>query len=415
MKKIIYLLIIIILCFFGCKTEEPQNPPTVITNAASDVSIKIATINGEVINEGFLATTDRGFVFSDKNTNPSVSDIKVQSGYGKGVYSIVLDKLLVNTKYYFKAYATNIKGTAYGEVKSFTTADYKLPITITAIPKNITYTTVELAGSVTDEGGGTVTENGFVVGTNASPTLVDLKFPIAKGKAILTLIVNKLNVNTKYYVRTYAINEKGIAYGNEQGFTTIYIPTVTSKTGRIWLDRNLGASQVATSSTDEASYGDLYQWGRGADGHQLRTSPITNVNSKIDAPGNSNFILGTTSPFADWRNPQNDNLWQGVNGINNVCPTGFRIPTIIEWDQELKTWGSRNNQAGFTSSLKLPEAGYRNFDLGSLSYVGAIGYYWSSTAVSGTGSSVLQSQKNYAGIEETNGRAYGYSVRCIKD
>jgi len=43
------------------------------------------------------------------------------------------------------------------------------------------------------------------------------------------------------------------------------VPTVISKTGRVWMDRNLGASQVATSSTDPLSLGDLYQWGRGTD------------------------------------------------------------------------------------------------------------------------------------------------------
>ena len=171
--RILKNFILISIALLGCKTEEPQNPPTVITKVANDVTLKNATLNGEVTEEGFSATTDRGFVFSDKNTNPSVSDTKIQSGYGKGVYSIVLDKLPVNTKYYYKAYATNTKGTAYGEVQSFTTADYKLPTAVTDVPKNITYTTAELGGSVIDEGGGAVSESGFVVGTNASPTITD--------------------------------------------------------------------------------------------------------------------------------------------------------------------------------------------------------------------------------------------------
>ncbi|MCB4755356.1 MAG: hypothetical protein LGB62_07400, partial [Sulfurovum sp.] len=57
---------------------------------------------------------------------------------------------------------------------------------------------------------------------------------------------------------TKAIMYKGLTYG-----------CVTSKTGRIWLDRNIGASQVATSLSDEASYGYYFQWGRPADGHQI--------------------------------------------------------------------------------------------------------------------------------------------------
>ena len=110
--------------------------------------------------------------------------------------------------------------------------------------------------------------------------------------------------------------------------------TITSPvTGRVWMDRNLGASQVATSSTDVASYGDLYQWGRGTDGHQLRTSSTTNIQSAMDQPGHGDFILGTSVPY-DWRTPQNSNLWQGIAGVNNPCPVGFRIPTNLEWIAE---------------------------------------------------------------------------------
>ena len=93
------------------------------------------------------------------------------------------------------------------------------------------------------------------------------------------------------------------------------------------MDRNLGANQVATSSTDANAYGDLYQWGRGNDGHQCRNSSTTSTLSSSDTPPNSNFILSPNAPY-DWRTTQNNNLWQGVNGTNNPCPTGFRIPTI---------------------------------------------------------------------------------------
>lgn len=82
-------------------------------------------------------------------------------------------------------------------------------------------------------------------------------------------------------------------------------------TGKVWMDRNLGASQVATSSTDIASYGDLYQWGRGTDGHQIRTSGTTATLSSSDNPGHGDFITNGSSPN-DWRSPQNDNLWQVV-------------------------------------------------------------------------------------------------------
>jgi hypothetical protein len=76
------------------------------------------------------------------------------------------------------------------------------------------------------------------------------------------------------------------------GITTLVIDVTNPTTGKTWMDRNLGASQVATSSTDVNAYGDLYQWGRGADGHQCRTSPTTTFLSSTDQPGHGDFIRG---------------------------------------------------------------------------------------------------------------------------
>ncbi|MDO5976705.1 FISUMP domain-containing protein [Flavivirga jejuensis] len=185
---------------------------------------------------------------------------------------------------------------------------------------------------------------------------------------------------------------------------------ITSATGKIWMDRNLGASQVATSSNDADAYGDLYQWGRAADGHESRTSSTTATLATSDTPGHGDFI--TNSSLADWRSSQNDNLWQGVSGTNNPCPSGYRLPTEVEWENELTSWDSNNSAGAFASPLKLPVAGYRFYSSGSLYNLGSIGYYWSST-VSGTYSKYLYFSSN-AGISSLN-RAHGFSVRCLKD
>lgn len=189
-------------------------------------------------------------------------------------------------------------------------------------------------------------------------------------------------------------------------------PSVTSPTGKTWMDRNLGATQVATSSTDAAAYGDLYQWGRGADGHQIRTSATTTTLSSSDTPGHDSFVLVSSSPF-DWRSPQNDNLWQGVNGVNNPCPSGYRLPTNAELDAERLSWGSKNGAGAFASPLKLPMAGIRVGGNGSLINAGIAGYYWSGT-VSGTNSRnlLITSDDTFMSISF---RMFGYSVRCIKD
>jgi len=89
--------------------------------------------------------------------------------------------------------------------------------------------------------------------------------------------------------------------------------------GQCWLDRNLGATLPPGANTLLQSQGDLFQWGRGHDGHQIRTSFTATAHSNTNSPGHSNFILAPNSPF-DWRIPQNVFLWQGTTGTNNPCP-----------------------------------------------------------------------------------------------
>jgi uncharacterized protein (TIGR02145 family) len=187
---------------------------------------------------------------------------------------------------------------------------------------------------------------------------------------------------------------------------------VVSLTGKVWMDRNLGASQVATSSNDAASYGDLYQWGRRTDGHENRTSMTSPTLSSSDTPSNGDFITTNSSPN-DWRSPQNNNLWQGVSGINNPCPSGYRVPTDAEWDAERMSWSSNNAAGALASPLKLPLAGSRDVSNGSLISVGTFGGYWSST-VSGTGARRLGFVSGTANMI-TFSRANGRSVRCLKD
>ncbi len=99
--------------------------------------------------------------------------------------------------------------------------------------------------------------------------------------------------------------------------------------GLVWLDRNLGAQRVATDLHDASAFGDLYQWGRPADGHQMRTSGTTTELSFVDIPGHNKFIT-TQEMLWDWRQTPNSNLWSPDTGQNNPCPSGFRLPTLSE-------------------------------------------------------------------------------------
>ena len=249
----------------------------------------------------------------------------------------------------------------------------------------------------------TVSKNEIVLKSSKSRVLMDfttgdsLKF--TGTSKTLSAIVTDIPTASKTIVFTFT---------SEPTVVEVINPT----TGKTWMDRNLGASQVATSSTDEAAYGDLYQWGRGNDEHQVRTSATISLRSNSDTTEHGDFIT-TSSLVNDWRNPQNDSLWQGVNGTNNPCPSGYRLPTIDEWEAEIQSWSSNDPAGAFASPLKLPTAGYRDFGNGALAAVDSKGYYWSS--------SVDEKKSQYlylysGGVYTNSGyRANGFSVRCIKD
>jgi hypothetical protein len=194
---------------------------------------------------------------------------------------------------------------------------------------------------------------------------------------------------------------------------TTKVATVTSKTGRIWMDRNLGAAQVAKSTTDAASFGDYYQWGRGSDGHQLQNSKVVDSSSPIDKPTNNYFFSGNIKTPFDWRQPQNIDLWQGVNGINNPCPAGFRIPNIVEWDEEVKSWSSYSAEGAFNSPLKLPTTGSRSYINGLMLDYGT-GTYWSSST-SGVESYVIKFRQTPSSQMYSSKRGNGICIRCIKN
>jgi uncharacterized protein (TIGR02145 family) len=249
-----------------------------------------------------------------------------------------------------------------------------------------------------------VTARGLVWGTSSGSATYSVT--ISSGTGTFTGTLTGLSGGNTYFVRSFATNSVGTSYGTEISFSTV-IPTVVSAGGRIWMDRNLGATSVATSATDASSYGDLYQWGRGTDGHQLRNASSLGSISNTDSPGNNKFIKG-----GDWRSPKNDNLWQGITGTNNPCPSGFRLPTKAEWETEFQSWSNRNEAGAFASPLKLPSAGYRDFSDGSISYT-FYHRYWTSTTNGDEAESVIY-DAGWIGAS-TQKRGNGMNCRCIKN
>jgi uncharacterized protein (TIGR02145 family) len=261
--------------------------------------------------------------------------------------------------------------------------------------------------------GVTFSANGTYAGTG--PQVVVLTAtgtPVAAGPSTFTLNTTP----SCSFNRTSAINTSVICVGG--GATSII--EVTSATGRIWMDRNLGAARVATSSADVDSYGDLYQWGRAGEGHQCRNSTITLIGepqANTPAPLEGNFWDGQfIQNYADWLTPLDNDLWQEISDVNNPCPTNYRVPTATELNQEMDSWGSSNIAGAFSSALKLPAGGYRNSNNGDVNQDGGThGYYWSSgNSGAGNGGRGIAFAAAGAGPQNYN-KATGHSVRCIKN
>ncbi len=212
-------------------TTTSYSKPTVTTSSITNISYTSATCGGNVTADGGLTIMERGVCYST-TTNPSIYDNKVTSSGTTGSFTCSLTGLIANTKYYVRAYATNSKGTIYGEEKSFTTTAYSMPTVTTSTVTNKSYTTATCGGSVTADGGLTITERGVCYSTSTSPTIYDNKVTSSGTTGSFTCSLTGLTANTKYYVRAYATNNKGTAYGAEKSFTTTSYskPTVSTST-----------------------------------------------------------------------------------------------------------------------------------------------------------------------------------------
>lgn len=256
---------------------------------------------------------------------------------------------------------------------------------------------------------GIVSNVGVIYSTDANfGTYSSVTIQANVGAGTYSYTITGLTPSTTYHAKTFLVNLAGTSYGEQVSFS-MQIPTVTSSTGKIWMDRNLGATRVATSSDDVDSYGYLYNWGRNTDGHQERNASVTSTKATSSSPNTNLFINGY-----DWLNPSDNNLWQGVNGINNPCPTGFRIPTESEWAAEKATWSSANAAGAFASVLKLPYGNFRDYQRSDGLLSNDYARYWSSTTVGGNQSKAIIFDAGYVGIS-TQYRGNGFSVRCIKE
>jgi uncharacterized protein (TIGR02145 family) len=204
--------------------------PTLTTSSVSSITSTSAGVGGNISSDGGASVSARGLVYGTA-LNPTLSNTVLSIGSGTGDFSGTISGLTPNTTYYVRAYATNSSGTGYGNAVSFQTSPVAVPTLITTDASGITQTTVTSGGTISNDGGATVTERGIVYGTSTNPTTSDTKVASGSGTGSFSVNVTALTPNTAYHIRSYAINSAGTGYGNNITFQTT-VPSVPSLTTR---------------------------------------------------------------------------------------------------------------------------------------------------------------------------------------
>ena len=293
--------------------------PTVATSAASNIVYTGFTIGGEVQSDGGQTVTARGICYSESNTEPTLENQVVPKGAGSGSYSVSVTGLQPGTVYYARAYATNSVGTAYGEIIQVTTLAYGAPTVTTTTASDIDFTSATVGGTVTADGGMEVTERGVCWNQTGNPTLTDNHTAVGQGLGAFTTSLTDLIEGQTYYVRAYATNSVGTAYGDQISFTTNEhgpLPGVFSVSSTKQVRFSCGNLQYKAStntwrfaenqwdyvgennSVRSASYdGWIDSYGWGTSGYNNKYPYMSSDNANAYAFGDWTDITGT---MYDW-------------------------------------------------------------------------------------------------------------------
>jgi len=396
----------LILIINSCEKEKV---PILTTAEIVNITYTTATSGGTISDEGSGEVIARGVCWST-GIRPTITDFVTSDGSGAGSFTSNMSGLIEATTYYTRAYATNSAGTGYGNELSFTT-NQVLPATLTTSSiSSITLSSAISGGNITDDGGGQVTARGICWSSSLGPTISDAHTEHGTGIGSFTSNLTGLAAGTAYYVRSYATNSAGTAYGNQIVFTTSIEDNEgnkynTVKIGtQIWMAENLKATKY-NDGTDIPLVADNYLWAA------LTTPAYCWYNNNIV---NKNIYGALYN-------------WFTVN-TGKLCPSGWHVPSHVEWGMladyvgasvaggKLKEtgtthWSSPNsdgtNESGFTA---LP-GGYRFNDDGTFYDLGYTGSWWSS--FEGLSYQMYYNRNDLYWYNAI--KTYGFSVRCIKD
>lgn len=291
-------------------------------------------------------------------------------------------------------------------------------LTTTAI-SSITHTTASGGGSITSDGGAIVFARGVCWSTNQAPTTANSNSGISSGLSIFTSSIIGLKHSTTYYVRAYAINSVGTAYGNEVSFKTIEADTVDID-GNVYNKVTIGTQVWMKENLKTTKYrnGDLIG----------TTTPATLEVISQDNPKYQWAYAGNESNVATYGRLY---TWFAASDSRKVCPTGWHVPTDSEWTtlitylggeagSKLKEagtshWISPNTGATNTSGFTALPGGLRQ-EGGAFGDIGSDGYWWSSTEGGpiSAWSRTIHNNNSNANVSSTP-KSIGYSVRCLRD
>jgi uncharacterized protein (TIGR02145 family) len=404
--------------------------PILSTTAMSNIANNTASSGGTITSQGSSAVTARGVCWST-SPSPTIANSKTTDGTGTGSFTSALTGLTANTTYYVRAYATNSNGTAYGNQLVFlTTANTQLPTVATTNATNITNTQATTGGNVTNQGSSAVTVKGVCWSTTQNPTTANNKTVNGSGTGSYNTDIYPLTANTTYYVRAYATNSSGTAYGNQ-----ITITTTGGTTTNPYLNPNLTYGTV--TDIDGNTYATIQIGTQTWMAENLKT---TRYNDGTAIPtGLSNAAWGATTngAYAIYDNNAANNTtygklynWYAVN-TGKLAPAGWHVPTDAEWTilinylggesiagGKMKAtilWQSPNTSGTNSSGFSALPAGQRYLS-GAFDNIGIRGYFWSSSIGGGGYPNNIRLNYEFSnsfmeGAVDRN----GLQIRCIKN
>jgi hypothetical protein len=290
--------------------------PELTTIGISGITINAALSGGIITTDGGMPVIQRGVCWSLVQ-NPTISDFITNDGTGIGSYSSSLSGLSPNTTYYIRAYATNAVGTAYGNQLSFTTSSpsASIPVLTTSSISNILTNSAVSGGNITSDGGLTVTQRGVCWSTfNQNPTTSDNTTMNGTGIGPFASSLSSLSPNTTYFVRAYAKNAVGTAYGNQLSFTTPQLTAALIGSDNCSTLNGITSLYYGMNSTSSV-------WGTASTGYNGNCwiAPNPNMSGNLGTVVGSNHYVQFTRSFINqgyiefWINTYNP-------GYNNLIP-----------------------------------------------------------------------------------------------